>query len=61
VLVVTLNLLAFHTVCDQTEPLWQLARSKTSSRVRWLGSDPARATGSVGLYPGPAVVSRGLV
>jgi hypothetical protein len=60
VLVVTLNLLTFHTVCDQM-PLWQLARSKTSSRVRWLGSDPARAAGSVGLYPGPAVVSRGLV
>jgi len=37
-LLVTLNLLAFafHTVCDQTEPLWQLARSKTSSRVQFF-------------------------
>ena len=37
-LLVTLNLLAFafHTVCDQTEPLWRLARSKTSSRVQFF-------------------------
>ena len=37
-LLVTLNLLAFafHTVCDQTQPLWQLARSKTSSRVQFF-------------------------
>lgn len=37
-LLVTLNLLAFafHTVCDQTEPLWQLARSKTSSRAQFF-------------------------
>jgi hypothetical protein len=37
-LLVTLNLLAFafHTACDQTEPLWQLARSKTSSRVQFF-------------------------
>src|SRR5215469_949355 len=41
-LLVTLNLLAFafHTVCDQTEPLWQLARSKTSSRVQFFSALP---------------------
>jgi hypothetical protein len=38
-LLITLNLLAFafHTVCYQTEPLWQLARSKTGSRMQFFG------------------------
>lgn len=37
-ILVTLNLLAFafHTVCDQLEPLWQLARSKAGSRVQFF-------------------------
>jgi hypothetical protein len=38
-LLVTLNLLAFaiHTVCDLTEDLWRLARSKAGSRLRFFG------------------------
>jgi hypothetical protein len=34
-LLVSLNLLAFafHTICDQSEPVWQLARSKAASRI----------------------------
>lgn len=37
-LLVTLNLLAFafHTVCDQAEQLWRLARSKVSSRAQFF-------------------------
>ena len=38
-LLVTLNLLAFacHTVCDQAEDLWRLARSKAGSRAQFFG------------------------
>jgi hypothetical protein len=34
----SLNLLAFalHTLCDHLEPIWQLARSKVSSRVQFF-------------------------
>jgi hypothetical protein len=38
-LLVILNLLAFafHTVCDQAEHLWQLARTKAGSRAQFFG------------------------
>jgi hypothetical protein len=37
-LLVTLNLLAFafHTICDQAEDVWRLARSKAGSRARFF-------------------------
>jgi hypothetical protein len=39
-LLVTLNLLAFafHTVCDQAEQWWRLARSKVSSRAQFFST-----------------------
>lgn len=38
-LLVTLNLLAFafHTVCDQTEKTWRMARTKAGSRAQFFG------------------------
>jgi hypothetical protein len=45
-LLVTLNLLAFacHTVCDQAEALWRLARSKVSSRAQFFSNLAAITT-----------------
>jgi Transposase DDE domain len=45
-LLVTLNLLAFafHTVCDHAEALWNLARSKVSSRAQFFSRMAAITT-----------------
>jgi hypothetical protein len=54
-LLVTFNLLAFafHTVCDQAEHLWRLARTKAGSRAQFFGRLAAIASFDLSLMGRP--------